>query len=295
MHRFFILFGYTSFILYLHITGKLSNYINLKYSFISIIAIIFLIILLVVELYRVIEKSVLKKKGKMEENYDCGHEHGDHFDEQTEFTENGTEVLTRRQEMTYWLFFIPIIVGFLFPVGILDSSIVDTKGFHFPFSKQEAGDFKSQFLRPNSSFYFSEDYYKEMNTKRMTELKKEKIVHLDDVHYLKDMEVLYNNIDESKGKDVEFDGFVFNDPNSNKQYVFILRFGIIHCIADSGIYGFLTELPTGAHFSNDTWLHIKGNIDEIYYPTVKGKVPLVKANNVKEIKAPKSPYVYMKY
>ena len=44
-------------------------------------------------------------------------------------------------------------------------------------------------------------------------------------------------------------------PN-NKDSQFLFRFGIIHCIADSGVYGLLT---TGApqHFENNTWIHAK--------------------------------------
>ena len=56
------------------------------------------------------------------------------------------------------------------------------------------------------------------------------------------MEVIYDYPDQFAGKTIELTGFVYNDPN-NKDSQFLFRFGIIHCIADSGVYGLLT---TGA-------------------------------------------------
>lgn len=297
MVRFIILLCYTLFISYLHISGKLSNYINMKYSGISTIAIIALSFLTIAEAFRLIEAKRNKNRQIRIIQCDCGHDHGVLMDEETKIDKSGEKVLTLKQCLIYWLLIIPVITGFLYPIATLDSDIVKTKGFSFLFSQENEkdGDFKNQFLRPNSSMYFSDDYYKKANRQRFDILKKQPIIQLKEENYLKDMEVLYNNLSQSKGKQVEFDGFVFDDPTNDEEYIFVLRFGIIHCIADSGVYGFLVKLPIGVHYKNDTWLHIKGTIDEIYYPTVKTNIPIVKASDWKEIKPPKSPYAYMKY
>ena len=69
------------------------------------------------------------------------------------------------------------------------------------------------------------------------------------------MEVIYDYPDQFAGKTIELTGLYTMINNKDSQFLF--RFGIIHCIADSGVYGLLT---TGApqHFENNTWIHAKG-------------------------------------
>lgn len=45
---------------------------------------------------------------------------------------------------------------------------------------------------------------------------------------------------------------------------FLFRFGIIHCIADSGVFG-LRTLTDGVSYPDNTWLKITGQIQTAYY------------------------------
>ncbi|MDK6804074.1 TIGR03943 family putative permease subunit, partial [Lactobacillus mulieris] len=92
------------------------------------------------------------------------------------------------------------------------------------------------YLKPDTSTYFTKSAYeKEMWAAAKKYLKKD-VISVTTENYMEVMEVLYDYPDEFAGKRLEFTGFVYNDP-SDKNIQFLFRFGIIHCIADSGVYG----------------------------------------------------------
>ncbi len=71
----------------------------------------------------------------------------------------------------------------------------------------------------------------------------EETIVVTNENYMEVMEAIYDYPTEFSGKTIEMIGFVYNDPDNSQQF-FLFRFGIIHCIADSGVYGLLsTGLP----------------------------------------------------
>lgn len=46
-----------------------------------------------------------------------------------------------------------------------------------------------------------------------------------------------------------------------KEDNFLFRFGIIHCVADSGVFGLLTHMPEGTNVKNDEWYKVEGTIN----------------------------------
>lgn len=109
-------------------------------------------------------------------------------------------------------------------------------------------------------------------------------------NYMEVMEAIYNYPKEFTGKSIELVGFVYNDPNNANQQ-FIFRFGIIHCIADSGVYGLLsTGLDT--NFPDNTWVKASGVIKITYHTSLKQSLPTLNLNSIVQIERPKSPYVY---
>jgi len=104
------------------------------------------------------------------------------------------------------------------------------------------------------------------------------------------MELIYLYPNDFVGKKVTYTGFVYNDPQT-KGYQFIFRFGIIHCIADSGVYGLAT---TGSDqtFKDNTWVKVTGTITVDYYQNLKQSLPVLNLTEVKEVGQPDNPYVY---
>lgn len=77
---------------------------------------------------------------------------------------------------------------------------------------------------------------------------KEDNINLEDEEFLNTMETIYRYPGEFSGKTISFKGFMYQTKELKKNQYFLFRFGIIHCIADSGVFGMLIEFPDDAAF-----------------------------------------------
>lgn len=280
MLRFLILSGYFELMMYLQVSGKLDQYINVHYRYLAILSMILSALLALVQLY------LWVKNGKAEEEtheHDHDHDHG----------------LSKpyQRGIAYVLLALPVIVGTLFPTVSLDTTIVEAKGFNFPVSKESVGDpeMQTQYLKPDTSIYFNKsDYLDQMN-----ELKEKygdkQTIEMTDENYLEVMELIYNYPSEFIGKKISYEGFVYQTPNDSNEDIFLFRFGIIHCVADSGVFGLLTHMPEGVTVKNDEWYKIEGTIQSDYYQPFKREIPSVVVTNAEKVSAPKNQYVYRSF
>ena len=280
MLRFLILSGYFELMMYLQVSGKLDQYINVHYRYLAILSMILSALLALVQLY------LWVKNGKAEEEtheHDHNHDHG----------------LSKpyQRGIAYVLLALPVIVGTLFPTVSLDTTIVEAKGFNFPVSKESVGDpeMQTQYLKPDTSIYFNKsDYLDQMN-----ELKEKygdkQTIEITDENYLEVMELIYNYPSEFIGKKISYEGFVYQTPNDSNEDIFLFRFGIIHCVADSGVFGLLTHMPEGVTVKNDEWYKIEGTIQSDYYQPFKREIPSVVVTNAEKVAAPKNQYVYRSF
>lgn len=280
MLRFLILSGYFELMMYLQVSGKLDQYINVHYRYLAILSMILSALLALFQLY------LWVKNGKAEEEtheHDHNHDHG----------------LSKpyQRGIAYVLLALPVIVGTLFPTVSLDTTIVEAKGFNFPVSKESVGDpeMQTQYLKPDTSIYFNKsDYLDQMN-----ELKEKygdkQTIEITDENYLEVMELIYNYPSEFIGKKISYEGFVYQTPNDSNADVFLFRFGIIHCVADSGVFGLLTHMPEGVTVKNDEWYKIEGTIQSDYYQPFKREIPSVVVTNAEKVSAPKNQYVYRSF
>lgn len=280
MLRFLILSGYFELMMYLQVSGKLDQYINVHYRYLAILSMILSALLALVQLY------LWVKNGKAEEEtheHDHDHDHG----------------LSKpyQRGIAYVLLALPVIVGTLFPTVSLDTTIVEAKGFNFPVSKESVGDpeMQTQYLKPDTSIYFNKSDYLD----QMSELKEKygdkQTIEITDENYLEVMELIYNYPSEFIGKKISYEGFVYQTPNDSNADVFLFRFGIIHCVADSGVFGLLTHMPEGVTVKNDEWYKIEGTIQSGYYQPFKREIPSVVVTNAEKVAAPKNQYVYRSF
>lgn len=280
MLRFLILSGYFELMMYLQVSGKLDQYINVHYRYLAILSMILSALLALVQLY------LWVKNGKAEEEtheHDHDHDHG----------------LSKpyQRGIAYVLLALPVIVGTLFPTVSLDTTIVEAKGFNFPVSKESVGDpeMQTQYLKPDTSIYFNKSDYLD----QMSELKEKygdkQTIEITDENYLEVMELIYNYPSEFIGKKISYEGFVYQTPNDSNADVFLFRFGIIHCVADSGVFGLLTHMPEGVTVKNDEWYKMEGTIQSDYYQPFKREIPSVVVTNAEKVAAPKNQYVYRSF
>lgn len=276
MIRFFILFGYFILTLYLHLSGKLNQYINLHYSYLAYITMFLSLLLAIVQAYLCFKR--LKE-----------HSHLHSF----------SAKLASFSLLSLPLLSLPLLVGFTFPTVTLDSQTVSAKGYYFPLSEgtdkaiQASEGTSSQYLKPDTSRFYSKSSYENIVRKTADKYLAQSSIFITDENYLEIMEVIYDFPNEFEGKEIEFTGFVYNDPNhTNSQFVF--RFGIMHCIADSGVFGLLTTGNTN-HYENNTWVKVKGKISNRYHKELNQVLPTLEVQSFIKVDKPENPYVYKEF
>lgn len=278
MFRVFILLGFGFYLMQLHINGEISKYINMRYSYLSIAAMIAAFLLGIIQLIMVFRDEDIEK-----------HEHHG-------YTHEG-ENRWWKKIIVYGMLLYALAAGFLVPVATLDSTIVSAKGFHFP-KNNAAGDdpfAQNQFLRPDTSGYFGKTDYEKMMEKEKASIINQDTIKITDKNYLMTMELIYNYPGEFEGKNIEFTGFVYNDKVTNDNNLFLFRFGIIHCVADSGVYGMLVHMPDDAKYKNDTWVKVSGKLTEENYAPFKMNIPALQVTHFEKIDKPKDVYVYRQF
>ena len=268
MIRFIILFSYFVLTLYLQLSGKLNQYINLHYSYLAYITMFLSLLLAIVQAYICFKR--LKE-----------HSH------------------LHSLSANLILLSLPLLVGFTFPTVTLDSQTVSAKGYYFPLSEgidkaiQEREGTSSQYLKPDTSRFYSKTAYENIVRKTADKYLTQSSIVITDENYLEVMEVIYDFPNEFEGKEIEFTGFVYNDPNhANSQFVF--RFGIMHCIADSGVFGLLTTGSTN-QYENNTWVRVKGKIRNHYHKELNQVLPTLEVQSFIKVDKPENPYVYKEF
>ena len=271
MIRFLILFGYFILTLYLHLSGKLNQYINLHYSYLAYITMFLSLLLAIVQAYICFKR--LKE-----------HSHLHSFSAKL---------------ASFGLLSLPLLVGFTFPTVTLDSQTVSAKGYYFPLSEgtdkaiQASEGTSSQFLKPDTSRFYSHTAYIDTVRKSADKYLSQSSIVITDENYLEIMEVIYDFPNEFEGKEIEFTGFVYNDPNhANSQFVF--RFGIMHCIADSGVFGLLTTGNTN-QYENNTWVRVRGKISNHYHKELNQVLPTLEVQSFIKVDKPENTYVYKEF
>lgn len=277
MIRTIILSGYFGMMSYLQVTGKLNQYINPKYEYLTTMTMVFTLFLAIVQLIKWVKEDEDKSRSKC---CDDGHHYG------------GANLFSKI--WTYGLVALPVAVVFLLPTVNLDASIVEAKGFNFPISKDSTsfGDIEQQYLKPNTHIFFNDQDYEELMTKDMEKYEGQDTILMTDDNYLEIMELIYNYPQKFIGRKITLTGFIYNEPNSKETFLF--RFGILHCVADSGVYGLLldnNQVKTNS-LPNNQWVTIEGIIDTQFYEPFTQTLPMIKVEAFKEINSPKSEYVY---
>ncbi|HGF7766310.1 TPA: TIGR03943 family protein [Enterococcus faecium] len=287
MIRFLILSGYFELMMYLQVSGKLDQYINVHYRYLAILSMILSALLALVQLYIWVKSDLVKGKKQVDEEV---HHHHDH-DHDHGLTKPSQRVIA------YVLLALPVIVGTLFPTVSLDTTIVEAKGFNFPISKESVGDpeIQTQYLKPDTSIYFNKSDYLDQMKKLKEKYDDKQLIKITDENYLEVMELIYNYPSEFIGKKISYEGFVYKTPDGKKEDNFLFRFGIIHCVADSGVFGLLTHMPEGTNVKNDEWYKVEGTIQSDYYEPFKRDIPVVEVNTLTKIEAPKNQYVYRSF
>ncbi len=268
MFRFLVLAGYFELTMYLKLSGKLDQYINSHYSYLAYISMVLSFLLAIIQL------TIWMKNLKLDSHL--------------------TGKVARLLSPLILLF--PVLVGLFVPTVSLDSTTVSAKGYHFPLAAESASSGQSsdgtrvQYLKPDTSLYFTKAAYTKEMKASLKRYQGSDPLKITTQNYMELMEIIYLYPDEFRNRTIEYVGFVYNDP-AHKGYQFLFRFGVIHCIADSGVYGLLTT-GNQTSYANNTWVLAKGQISVEYNQDLKQTLPVLHVTSFRETSKPDNPYVY---
>lgn len=267
MRRFLILAGYLELAMYLKLTGKLNQYINSHYTYLIYLSMAMALLLALVQLVNWIKKE-----------------------------KPDSHLKTRLAKLSsFVLLSFPLLVGFLVPTVSLDSTAVASKGYHFPLAIASASSGQSedgtrvQYLKPDTSLYFTANSYQAAMTEALSHYKGQDTITVKAENYMELMELIYLYPQDFLGKTISYTGFVYKDPELLDHF-FLFRFGVIHCIADSGVYGLMIRGTETA--ADDTWLTVTGQLSLEYNPLLQQQLPVFDLTSSQETAAPSNPYVY---
>ncbi|WP_219837375.1 TIGR03943 family putative permease subunit [Paenibacillus sp. R14(2021)] len=330
MIRLYLLAGFACLFLMMNMNGNLNKYINTKYAYLSQSAIVLLGVLFVFEFVRLYVKEQEANKRKaaalaaageqaalhghhesdgrhgrhdveahdhnLGHNHHHGHDHHHHHDHSHNHDHLGhshEQPIRWKRYVGYAILIFPLVTGFFLPVQTLDSSFVKAKGFSFPdFNVSPDNPGFHQFLKPDTSVFYGKQGYAKVSKTELNEFLAMKDVNLTDVNYLRGLESLYNFPDAFIGRTVSFDGFIYKGEQVEGNHYFVFRFGFIHCVADSGVFGMLVDFSKATPLQDDQWVHVSGKLNWEFYQPFKQNLPVLEVQSWAAIAKPKDPYVY---
>lgn len=271
MMRFLVLVGYFEMSMYLYLTGKLDQYINTHYTYLAYIAMVLSFVLALVQLTIWVKQL-------------------------TPHSHLSPKMATLISPL---ILLFPVFVALAVPTVTLDATTVAAKGYHFPLAEGSnaqtaAEDGQSiQYLKPDTSTYFTSAAYKKAMQTALKQYDNQQTITITAENYMEVMELIYLYPEHFLDRDITYTGFVYNEPG-HEGYQFLFRFGIIHCIADSGVYGLLTTKNT-TQYPDNSWVSVTGRLQIEYDQLLNQTLPVLHIHQEKIVSKPNNPYVYRSF
>lgn len=125
------------------------------------------------------------------------------------------------------------------------------------------------------------------------ELLNRKKIIVDDKLYLPILNILHENPRLFNGKEVEIVGFIYKDPELEKNQIVVARFGVSCCVADASVYGIITALEEPSRIDEDQWVRVTGTLSTTTLN--EWELPFLQITNLEKMDEPENPYVYEYY
>jgi len=220
----------------------------------------------------------------------------------------------------YGLFLLPLVLGFLTPDTALGSSLADKKGMNLSSSASLKDGSKPSNLPPAASnakkdpadpaqqnglqagpvpssedlnSLFPADEYTEAYAKYGKQIYKQPLIIVEEQSFIETLTTLDLFRKPFIGKEVEISGFVYRSEGMNKQQFVISRFIMNCCSADASPYGLLVQFDHANRYPDDTWIKIRGTLDQTVFN--ENEILVLQAKQIQKITPPESPYVYPNY
>ena len=298
--RGIILIGFALLILGLILTDNIKYYIAPKMMPFIYFGLVVFLLLGIIQILR----SMSKRQSDFE--CDCGADHQ-------------VTGPTWLKIIIYVVFILPILMGFIIPDQVLNSSVAANRGIIYNAGNNVQQEFDSQITSKSSTprtdrdfadpdVYFAsendiehnqiedlydEDWLDEYYDEQLKLYESESYIYVDNDNYLDIMVLLDLHLDKFIGKEIDMGGFVFREDDFEDNQFVVARFAITCCTADAGVYGTLVEAEEAQYYDDDTWIRVRGTITETEYHGYR--LPVIQMREIRIIDEPDSPYVYQEF
>ncbi|NMH69068.1 TIGR03943 family protein [Bacillus sp. RO3] len=281
--RGIILIGYALLVLKLFLTFHLQNFVAPKMHGYMYFALGVFIVLGAIQIIRGTSSVAAK-----EHHCDCeGHELPKGF---------------LKSSIVYALFVFPIVVGFLLPDNLLDSSVAAKRGvkvgntlFSTPpasdsngINQDESNEDRMSSMEPTLDPY--DEFPLEKDFDKLKEIVNEsEKIFVRDEQYIQTLSLVDESLDNHVGKEIQLTGFVYKDEGFSEDELVISRFSVTCCVADASVYGLLARDSELSKLEPDTWINVSGVIDKVDFNGQE--MPVLKNPVFEVIEPPANPYV----
>jgi uncharacterized repeat protein (TIGR03943 family) len=93
-----------------------------------------------------------------------------------------------------------------------------------------------------------------------------------------------------KGKEADVVGFVYKDPRSKANEFWVSRFAVSCCVADASALGLLVQTDQAASLTSDSWVRVTGKFDAGEF--AGEHIPIIVAEKIEPTEQPSQPYLY---
>lgn len=185
----------------------------------------------------------------------------------------------------YYVFIATLAIGFLIPAKSLGSITAEQKGLKYLNGPGIAASIAADDKEPPLLF----------NTQIQQQLpaaapQEAPVLYIDDSNHIRLITAMYEATANFISREVQMKGFVYRPAGLKDNQFMVVRFEISCCAADAMPSGLIVEWPENAQYKNDTWVEVRGELQQGNYEGVD--VPLLKALAVSRIEPLPNPYVY---
>jgi len=140
---------------------------------------------------------------------------------------------------------------------------------------------------------FADQQFGDFYTALAVNFYKQPVIELNDKVFLDGLTTLELYPKQFSGKKLTTLGFVYREQGMKQNQFVAARFSVSCCTADASVYGLLIESEQGSKIAKDSWVQVTGTLES---RNTDGYESLVlKAEQIKPVKAPKDPYVYYSF
>jgi putative membrane protein len=206
----------------------------------------------------------------------------------------------------YFMFLIPLILGFFLKAEVISIDIVIKKGFSLT-SQLKINTIKHQHTTMHGDLEqcnHDEDHnhvaYVENdsgnNSKENIELVKDKTIVMTNENFIKNYEDIYGNSCNYIGRIINMKGFIYRQEGLLEDEFILSRMLVSCCMADASLVGLLCNYSGESIFTEGTFISIQGILGEREYKDPKNGetvvIPIIKVTEIEKTNKLSNEYIY---